>query len=200
MPPKARERGNEMLFWNTLKDFIASNFQVMTVLGGLFALWKWTKSQRQKECEFLERFVSTFRTGIDRTVIDKFDYSSAWYKKEFHKSELEKKVDKTLSDFSYLCFAFDCGMISRKVFDFFGYELHTMLSDKQLIDYLYNLYHNAKFNKAKFPFESLLKYALKHHYVDKTSFCDIKSHEKSAQFHKYLKFEQSDLNNKELFE
>ena len=79
-----------------------------------------------------------------------FDYDEDWYSKKFHLSgDLERKVDKTLSYFSYICYLKDRGIITKKELCFFQYQLERILKNQQVQDYLYNLYHFS--NKKGVP-------------------------------------------------
>ena len=91
-----------------------------------------------------------------------FDYDEDWYSEEFHLSgDLERKVDKTLSYFSYICYLKSRGIITKKELYFFQYELERILRNQQVQDYFYNLYHFSNKNGVPMTFKYLFEYGEK---------------------------------------
>ena len=111
-----------------------------------------------------------------------------WYYESFHQSgELELKVDKTLSYFSYICYLKRQKIITDKEFDFFKYEVERILMNQQVQDYFYNLYHFSKKFKTPFTFKYLFEYGEKGKMFD-DDFYDKSAYEKSKKYHRYLNF------------
>lgn len=80
--------------------------------------------------------------------------------------------------------------MSQKAFGFFEYDYELLFSDKQIVDYLYNLYHNSKRERMTFPFKHLLDYAFKQKLVHlkKSVFENPKAYLKESSLHNYLEF------------
>lgn len=117
-----------------------------------------------------------------------FEYNQTWYSAQFHGSgELELKVDKTLSYFSYICYLKKRRIISNKEFDFFKYEIERILMNKQVQDYFYNLYHFSNKFGTSFTFKYLFEYGKKKKVFD-AKFYDNKAHEKDERYHCNINF------------
>ena len=118
-----------------------------------------------------------------------FDYDKKWYSRQFHESgELELKVDKTLSYFSYICYLKRQKIISNKEFDFFKYEIERILMNQQVQDYFYNLYHFSNELGTPFTFKYLFEYGKKRKMFD-DNFYDKNAYEKDDKYHHNLNFQ-----------
>ena len=95
-------------------------------------------------------------------VVHLFEYDKTWYNFGFHDSELEKTVDKALSYFSYICYLRERKIITTKEFKFSKYEIDHLLMNKQVIDYLYNIYHYSNGLKTPLSFYYLFNNGKKH--------------------------------------
>ena len=79
----------------------------------------------EKECivkrsGYINDLIEKIRTDeYIKDVVYMFDYNKKWYSESFQQSgELELKVDKTLSYFSYICNLKRQKIITDKEFDF----------------------------------------------------------------------------------
>ena len=91
------------------------------IVGGCFGYYQWQKSIKIKRGEYLNELTEKIRTDPDISeVVYILDYNQKWYDDSFHESgELERKVDKTLSYFSYICYLFENKLITKNEFAFF---------------------------------------------------------------------------------
>ena len=91
-----------------------------------------------------------------------FDYDKQWYSQQFHGcGKQELMVDKTLSYFSYICYLERYKIITDKEFDFFKYEIKSILKNQEIHDYFYNLYHYSNKLRAPFTLKYLFEYGEK---------------------------------------
>lgn len=181
-----------MAFSNTysVSDIISAVSAVLVVIGGLFAFVQWRKNVALKRASYINELTEKIRTDPDiKDIVYLFDYEDRWYSSHFHGSgELERKVDKTLSYFSYICYLKNQKLINKKDFKFFQYEIDRILINPDVQDYFYNLYHFSSKFKMPFTFFYLFKYGKRKKMFD-ASFFDNKSYIKdSTIFHHYLNF------------
>lgn len=173
----------------SVSDIISAISVVFVFSGGIFGCYQWRKNILLKRAGYINDLTEKIRTDSDiKDVIYMFDYDNKWYSAQFHGSgDLELKVDKTLSYFSYICYLKKQKIISNKEFDFFKYEIERILMNQQTQDYFYNLYHFS--NKFDIPltFKYLFEYGQKRKLFD-DSFYDKNTYHKSARYHRYLNF------------
>ena len=180
----------DSLFLNpilTISDIIAIVSLLTVIAGGIFALQKWTWSQKTKRAEFIDILTSRIRTDeAIRDTIYLFDYDKSWYSEEFHSGgHIEKNVDETLSYYSYICYLKEKKLLKKREFDFFEYELERIIHNEQTQDYLFNLYHFSQKIGRPMSFHHLLQYAKK----EKLLYKDFFDKDKCLQdgvFHQYL--------------
>lgn len=173
----------------TISDIISAISVVLVIIGGLFGYYQWKRNVLLKRAGYINELTEKIRTdNFIKDVIYMLDYGKKWYSIDFHGSgELEVKVDKTLSYFSYICYLKKQKIISKKEFTFFKYEVERILLNEQVQDYFYNLYHfSDKFN-TPFTFKFLFKYGEKRKIFDE-NFYDKKAYEKDKKYHHYLNF------------
>ena len=89
-----------------LGDIISIVSIVLAMIGAAFGFYQWKKSIRIKRAEYIEKLTEKIRTDNDiKEMVYTLDYGLLWYTSAFHNSgELERKMDKTLSYFSYICY------------------------------------------------------------------------------------------------
>lgn len=136
-------------------DIIALLSFVAVLVGVIFSIYQWRKNSNLKRADYINELTEKIRTDPDiRYIVYLIDYSDSlkpWYDENFHNSgELERKVDKTLSYFSYICYLKSKKIISDDEFKFFKYEIERILFNKQVKEYFFNLFHFA--NKFNIPF------------------------------------------------
>ncbi len=166
---------------NFVKDYcigdIISGFSIIFVIvGGLFGYFKWKESVKIRRAEYLNSLTEKLRSDKDiANTILVLDYGIKWYNKDFHGgSKMEQKIDKTLSYFSYICYLYKHKIIKEQEFVFFKYEVDRILMNRQVINYLYNLYHFSKKLSLPFTFQFLFEYGKSNGFFNK-SFFDSKS-------------------------
>ena len=173
----------------TISDVTSTVSIILVILGGIFGYYQWRKSVLLKRAGYINDLIEKIRTDeYIKDVVYMFDYNKKWYYESFHQSgELELKVDKTLSYFSYICYLKRQKIITDKEFDFFKYEVERILMNQQVQDYFYNLYHFSKKFKTPITFKYLFEYGEKGKMFD-DDFYDKSAYEKSKKYHRYLNF------------
>lgn len=176
-------------FWGpNVEDHISLLTFIGVVVGGIFALIQWKKSIALKRAEYIKELTEKIRTDEDIfKTIYMFDYGVQWYNSEFHQSEKERVVDRTLAYFSYILYLRNEKLISKKEFSFFSYDIERILRNNQLQDYFYNLFHFAKTQGVPFSFDILLKYAKERELLD-PDFENPEAYKKCKKYHHYLDF------------
>lgn len=180
-----------MTFTNeiSISDITSVLSVFLVILGGVFGFHQWRNNVLLKRAGYINDLTEKIRTDKDiKDIIYFFDYDKKWYSQQFHGSgELELKVDKTLSYFSYICYLKRQKIISNREFDFFKYEVERILMNQQVQDYFYNLYHfSNKFN-IPFTFKYLFEYGKKVGLFD-DDFFDKNTYLKNKKYHHNLNF------------
>lgn len=180
-----------MIFTNeiSISDITSALSVVLVIFGGVFGYYQWRKNVLLKRAGYINDLTEKIRTdNYIKDVIYMFDYDDKWYSMQFHGSgELELKVDKTLSYFSYICYLKRQKIISNKEFDFFKYEVERILRNQQVQDYFYNLYHFSNKFGTPFTFKYLFEYGKKRKMFD-DNFYDKNAYQKVMRYHHYLNF------------
>lgn len=169
-----------MVFENTytVGDILAAISILVVILGGVFSLIQWNKKQLLQRGEYITQLTEKIRTDEDiKEIIYLMDYNDeVWYTADFHRSgDFERKVDKTLSYFSYICYLKKKRLITSSEFEFFEYEIRRILMNDQVVKYLYNLYHFSSKHNMHFTFYYLFLYGKRKTY-------SVSSHEKRIKF------------------
>lgn len=180
-----------MIFENTyaLSDILDGISIGLVIIGGIFAYYQWRRSVSLKRASYINELTEKIRSDSDiKDCIYLFDYDTDWYSAQFHgDEELELKIDKTLSYFSYICYLKRQRIISKREFKFFQYEVERILMNPGVQDYFFNLYHfAAKFN-VPFTFVYLLDYGKKNNLLT-DGFFDNEAYKTNYYFHHYLNF------------
>lgn len=168
-----------------LGDIISIVSIVLAIIGAVFGFYQWKKSVKITRAEYIERLTEKIRTDDDiREMVYTLDYGHVWYTVAFHNSgELERKMDKTLSYFSYICYLYHSRLISKKEFAFFKYEIERILLNSQVVDYFFNLYHFA------IKFDTPITFSYLFEYGQKTNKFEDEFYDSKSQKHpKYLIF------------
>lgn len=139
------------------------------LLGATYAGLQWKNNIRFERARYMEQLIEKITTDEDIVdVLFMIEYSEKWYTENFHGNKnLELKVDKTLSFLSYICYLRVKKIITEAEFEFFKYQLVHTLSDTQVEDYLYNLYHFTQKYCTEMTFRYLLEYAISNNLFDK---------------------------------
>ncbi|HAU86849.1 MAG TPA: hypothetical protein DCW90_15565 [Lachnospiraceae bacterium] len=173
----------------SISDITSVLSVVLVILGGIVGCYQWRKSVLLKRAGYINDLTEKIRTDNDiKKVIYMLDYGNEWYSFKFHGSgEMERKVDKTLSYFSYICYLKEQKIISNKEFYFFKYEVERILMNKQVQDYFYNLYHFSNKFDTSFTFKYLFDYGKKRKMFDH-NFYDKEAYRKDVRYHHNLNF------------
>ncbi len=159
----------EQVTFNTevsISDIIAVFSFLSIIAGGIFALKKWNINQKLKRAEYIKTLFDEIRSNSE-IVFYLFEYDSNWYDEKFHNSkELERKIDYTLSYFSYICYLKNNNIITKSDFNYFRYELERILHNQQFKNYIYNLYHFSQKINQPISFVDLFQYAKDNGYFD----------------------------------
>ena len=154
----------------SVSGFLMQNFSIVSLLVAGFAFYKWHVSQMQREVEFLHTLIRRLRNSATSEILQLLEYGEEWYRVDFHGGDLEKKVDMLLMECTYLCHLQRTRMITRKTFQFFKYDLSVVLSNHDMLNYLYNLYHYSQSARKEFPFIHLIEYGFQKKLIDKDVF------------------------------
>lgn len=118
-----------------LGDIISIVSIALAIIGAAFGFYQWKKSIRIKRAEYIEKLTEKIRTDNDiKEMVYTLDYGHLWYTSAFHNSGvLERKMDKTLSYFSYICYLYKSRLISKKNLLFLSMKLKEFLPTIKLI-------------------------------------------------------------------
>ncbi len=90
----------------TVSDIISIFSLIVVIIGGVFTYIQWKNNVSLNRANYINELTEKIRT--DESIKDTvylLDYGKKWYSREFHgDKEIEPKVDKTLSYFSYICY------------------------------------------------------------------------------------------------
>lgn len=150
----------------SVSDIMAVLTFLTVIIGGVFALHKWNTNIKLKRADYIYSLLNDLRTN-ERNAFYLFEYDAKWYNLQFHQGgDMEKKVDYTLSFFSYICYLKQQKILSKKEFDCFKYELERVLTNEQFRSYFYNIYHFSKHINQPISFLHLFTYAKDNGYFD----------------------------------
>lgn len=169
---------------------------VVALLGVIVSVREYKRSNLIKRSSYIEPLIEKMKSDEISEVVYMFQYGKFEYNGDFHGSgDMERKVDKTIQYFSYLCYLREKKIISEDEFSFFELEISQSLRDSNLIDYLYNLFHfvcrvecyvSPNDGIEKSVYSSLIKYGKEKKLLD-DSFFDKNAHKKGP-YHRYLNF------------
>jgi len=128
------------------KDIISLIGLVVTIMGGIFALIQWHKSNKIRQAEFINQIITKIRydKSIAKTIY-MIDNEHIWFDDKFgNGSKIEMEIDSLFSLFTYICYLHDTKNIKDNEFCIFEYEIKRVCLDKQSQEYLWNLYHWSK--------------------------------------------------------
>jgi tagatose-1,6-bisphosphate aldolase non-catalytic subunit AgaZ/GatZ len=141
---------------------------ILATIGGGFALFKWTSSLKIKRAEFVEKIINKIRFNDEmQKIMYLIDYNGEWYSNKFHKSEMEKSIDKLFSYFDYVCYLYKRKIINANDFKIPRYEIHRVCTSISSRAYLWNIYHFSKKINVECSFQNLIDYAIKNRLMDK---------------------------------
>lgn len=131
--------------------------------GSGFAYFQWKKSIQIRRAEFLHQLLEKIRFDDDMVKsMHIIDYEENWYGFGFHKSEIERGLDKFLSYVDYICYLRYTKNIYKKEFQIFDYQIRRICSSSSCRCYLWNLYHFSRKQKSRCSFYNLICYGLEY--------------------------------------
>ena len=141
---------------------------ILSVIGGIVALIQWNDSNKLKRAEYVNNLFKEFNNNADiKQVLYNIDYDIPWYNDDFHNGgEIEQSTDEALNYYSYICYLYKTGLIKTKEFDFYKYQIERVLKNKEVQNYLYNIYHNSKYYNNEMSFSYLFKYGEKNNFFN----------------------------------
>lgn len=137
------------------------------LVGGIFSLFQWQKQLNLRKAEFLEKMMNSLLNDKDIVeVVYRVEYGPNWYKDEegndiFHKTDFEKKMDKTITRYSYYAYLYENKLIKEDEFNFVKYTIERLLNSKQTKEYFNDLIIFCQSQNVFFPHNSLLNYGKK---------------------------------------
>ena len=165
-----------------IQDLVGFSTLFFGVIGGGFALYQWRKSNVYKRGEIVKNLIEKVRDDEDiATIMDIIDWNKGLvYDGTFHiededrakatftgEDELFKKIDKTLSHFSYICYLKHHHTLTDKDMKIFDYEIRRLVDNRNVVNYLYSLFHWSLSLNVSMSFEYLIKYSIKKGYIKK---------------------------------
>lgn len=150
-------------------DFVAN---IVTIAGVVCLFFAWNEYKRNNELVAEERKkdkISQLKTLLDGTMLNEhvlkfmyiLDYKGEWYNEQFHHSDNEADVDLALSAISYIAYLLNNGYMERKDLEFTQWTFDRIIKNIGTQNYLYNLYHIAKFTKERerdFVYYEIIRY------------------------------------------
>ena len=147
----------------TVSDIFAGISLILVIIGGIFAYYQWRRNVSLKRASYINELTEKIRTDpLISGIIYWLDYGQSWYSNEFHSSgEMELKMDKTLSYFSYICYLRKQKIISNKEYKFFKYEIERIFPKNSKSHLHFNIYlsmaKNIKFLIRNFSIQPHIK-------------------------------------------
>ena len=174
-------------FFQEIISLICDNMEIIkllfAVIGGFFALRQWNTQIKHKRAETVKELITKVRDDADiASIMDVIDWNEGIqydgkfsvnpdYPKEALKKisndELFKKIDKTLSHFSYICYLKANKTLTKKDMSVFEYELRRIADNRHTGNYLYSIYHWSKTLNVECSFCYLIQYSLEKGYLAK---------------------------------
>lgn len=159
----------ELLLAIKFTEFLNVLTIILSVCGGIAALFQWHDSNKLKRAEYVNNLYKEFNNNPDvKQVLYNIDYDVNWYNSDFHNSgKLEQSTDETLNYYSYICYLYENKLIKKSEFQFYKYQIERVLRNKEVQNYLYNVYHNSKYYKVDMSFSYLFRFGEKNNFFDK---------------------------------
>ena len=154
---------------------------IFAVVGGCFALRQWNTQIKHKRAEIVKELISKVRDDEDiASIMDaidwnegilyngKFSVNPKYPKatlKEVSGDDLFKKIDKTLSHFSYICYLKATRTLTEKDMSVFEYELRRIADNRHIANYLHSLYLWSQYLNVNCSFKYLIQHSLEKRYL-----------------------------------
>lgn len=144
---------------------------VIAFCGFAFGLYQFHENSKIKRAETLSKLI--FRLWSDeeiRSVVNMFEYNDNWFDTDFHGTEKEIIIDKTLQYLSFICYLYKHGILQEDEFNLFRYEISHLFKNRSAIKYMEYLFSFSRSELGKgdgipFPFKALLSYGLENNLI-----------------------------------
>lgn len=173
----------------TIANIIASISIIISFILAFFTYGQWKDKSKIARADYMNSLIEKLYN--DETIaktLYQFDYNSSWYSMGFHGNEQkELAVDKTLAFLSFICYLRQNDVLTEKEFSYFEYKIRRVISDSQMQDYFYNLYHFSRKHHTDFTYKYLYDYGNEHGLFD-DDFKDKESYKRRDKYHKNINF------------
>ncbi|TGM06414.1 hypothetical protein [Leptospira jelokensis] len=135
---------------------IIGNLATTVALG--IASWQLYMNSKQRRAEHLQSLLNLFHS--DSRMYDiyyKIEYGIFSYTSKHHTTEEEKDLDRLLGFFDNIARLYQMKLINKKDLGVFGYELLTILQNKEVNRYLDTISKYSQNMNRPNPFLNLMK-------------------------------------------
>lgn len=159
---------------------------IVAAVGAVAAYMKWNDSNRFRRCTVTYEIIRQFYNdeGV-RSVLYVIEYGDWAYDEKFHGSKDGQLFDKTFSYLDNIAKLKEECVLDVDDYGSIFYLMHRLLQNKNVLCYLWNIYHFANKSGAKNPFGNLYKYAIKQKLIKENEFLSM---EQTDYRKKVLKF------------
>lgn len=174
---KREENMKELLSY--LQEHIGETITItLSVLGGIFALLQWKKSNDYKRAELVNGLINTIRDNkTNSVVIDMIEWAELVYDSKFKtkntrgiegcssSEQMTIMVDGVLAHFNYICYLKRLHIFKRKDMAVFDYEIKRLFDNDQVCNYLYSLFLWSTSLGVMCSFKHLIRFGLRKRYL-----------------------------------
>ena len=181
-PLPIMEQQNALVTISIVLGLISS---VAVIVSVIIAYCQWKKSKKFDGVKHVQLLREKLCDDKEVAVaILWFDYDFEWYSDKFHSDmETQRKIDKTLSVLEYACYLKDKRFINDEQFSLVKYIIDRTITNFQVQEYLYNLYHWTEKCGTEMSFSFLLKYGKNKGVIDSEF-----DNNKSKRYRHFLNF------------
>ena len=146
----------------TVSLVLGSFSSLAVICSAVFAYLQWKKTKYENKVHLVELIREKLYDDKDvRHIIYLIDYGIHWYDAAFHNSEEPQgSVDKTLSIIEYACYMCNQGILGPKEFELIKYDIDRITQNRDVQEYLWNLFHWCNKIKSRCSFLNVINYAL----------------------------------------
>ena len=145
----------------SISDIISLLSLFAIVVGGVFALVKWNSNVKVRRAEYIDKLYTKRSDERTRNVLYTFDQTENWYSLYREDKKFEIEVDDALAFFSYICYLKNEGLLKKKEFTFFEYDIKRILNNKQVQYYFKELNCMAAGGEIPSCYKDLIEYGKK---------------------------------------
>ena len=122
---------------NDLSIIISVVSVLIALLGGFISVLQFRDTQKMERANRINDLIDQMRSNeAIRETLYMIDYNKTWYSENFHSgNDLECKIDRTFSFFSYICYLRSSHVLKESEFRFFEYHLIRILNDENSVNY-----------------------------------------------------------------